>query len=739
MMKFASIAIVVFLIFSGVNIFIPKATDTNIQTKTLTLNLSETEIINQNSNIIIQIPESTTYTTQPGKPRLPTIEKTLSFPINTKITKISCIPIKITEQEINKKLILTPMHIQLNTNKISNQKQTYYQNPQPFPNKWLNYQLGRGLINGEKSLILKIQANPIQYYPQQNLIKKAQNMQINIQYQTKNINQNVENSFDENYKLIIITPSEFKNNLQPLVTHKESRNISTKLITLDEIYDGNYFLAQGSDEQEKIKYFIKNAYDQWETQFVLLVGSSKKLPPRETYIHIYREDEEDDNEIIVSDLYYADLYNENGTFQTWDTNGNQYYGEYNWSGNTDDLDLHPDVYLGRLACIDADEVDVVVNKIINYEQLQAYKKSWFKSIVLIGGDSFPAMFDETSGINEGELANQHVLDVMDGFIGYKIWASNAKLAGMNPTGVERICDAIDEGCGFIHFSGHGSSSVWTTFPHNGTRQSLPTPSGRYRKDHIETLQNGYNLPIVVTGACSVGKYQKDDDCFSWSFVSNPYGGGIASFGATGLGYACLGANITDAVVEKMTLEMFKAYKENEAKTVGEMWATAITNYITPVLYSTDYKTIEEWQPFCDPSMALREKYITPSQPPEIPTLTGPSSGRPGNTYYYNATTTDPDRNDVSYLFDWGDNSFSEWIGPVDSGETVTADHIWNEEANYSVRVRARDENGYESNWSQPLNVTIPKTKVITAPYPFLRFLYNHLHIFPLLRQFLLLR
>ena len=92
-MKFASIAIVVFLIFSGVNIFIPKATDTNIQTKTLTLNLSETEIINQNSNIIIQIPESTTYTTQPGKPRLPTIEKTLSFPINTKITKISCIPI----------------------------------------------------------------------------------------------------------------------------------------------------------------------------------------------------------------------------------------------------------------------------------------------------------------------------------------------------------------------------------------------------------------------------------------------------------------------------------------------------------------------------------------------------------------------------------------------------------------------------------------------------------------------
>ena len=300
---------------------------------------------------------------------------------------------------------------------------------------------------------------------------------------------------------------------------------------------------------------------------------------------------------------------------------------------------------------------------------------------------------------------------MDDFIPDKIWATNARLGGVNPSGVDRISDGVNDGCGFVHFSGHGSDSVWTTYPHNGTRQSLPTPFGSYRTEHIRDLTNGFDLPIVVTGACSVGKFQSNPNCFSWSYVENPNGGGIASFGATALGYAALGANVTDYVIEKMALEMFKAYKYEEAKTVGEMWATAITNYITPILYGTDYKTIQEWQPFCDPSLALREEYLTPSEPPEKPVLEGQKNGITGETLTYNVTTTDPDRDQVEYLFDWGDGTFSEWLGPVDSGETFSATHSWESKGSYEVRVKARDENGYESEWSRTLFVTLPKSKI----------------------------
>jgi len=737
MKKLLSISVIFLLIFSGITFSIPKAADTIHKTKEFSITISNHSFTSTDNRAQINIPETNTYTQQPGKPRLPLIEKTFTFPVNTKITEISYTTEDIIEEPIDYTLKLTPIPVPLSSSQTyvdEEQSNSFYTTPHPYPTSWLTYDIGRGIIEGEASIIVKIHAYPIQYYPNQHMIKKAQTMNIQVQYQQMPSHQH-EKTFDEDYKLIILSPSEFTDNLQPLITHKLSRNISTKLVTLDEVYNGIYFQSEGEDSQEQIKHFIKNVYENWETQYVLLIGGRDHFPYRECHVYIGYHD---DSEIIVSDLYYADLYDENNTFQTWDTNGNGRYAEYNWSEAFDNLDLYPDIYLGRLACTEREEVDVVVDKIIQYENQKSYQKSWFKNLILIGGDSFTPVHGDESGVNEGELANQHVLDTMQGFIGTKLWASNAKLMGVNPSGVDRIMDSIEEGCGFVHFSGHGGVTVWTTYPHNGTKQSLPTPTGRFRIDHIQRLENGYSLPIVVTGACSVGKFQKNDNCFSWSFVSNPDGGGIASFGATGLGYAALGANVTEAVVEKMALEMFKAYKNEEAKTVGEMWATAITNYITPTLYSTDYKTIEEWQPFCDPSLALRQEYLTPSQPPETPQLTGPITGKPGMTYTYNATTTDPDRNQVSYLFDWGDGSFSEWIGPVNSGVTVSKSHRWDEKANFTVRVKAKDENNYESNWSEPITISLPKNKGIIDDNPLLHFLKNFFHfsclhkLFPLL-------
>jgi len=710
MKKIISSMIITLLICSGMNFVLFSTAEPTLQKDTFTLQFSDPYVgLSSDSAAFVELTECNTFSNEPGKPRLPIVEKTFTYPTNVRITQISCSIDSIVEQSIQHQVQLNPIPVPIGeTESNSALSSSFYENPYPYPQNWITYDVGRGLVDGKRSVIVKIQYNPIKYYPEKDSIEKTESVSISIQYKTTNEPTALPTHSDENYDLLILTPSDFQSNLEPLALHKENRNISTKIVTLDQIYSGNYFTPQGSDDQEMIKYFIKNAYDQWETEYVLLVGGKDHFPYRDSHVYIGYHD---DSEIIVSDLYYADLYNENGSFETWDTNGNKQYAEYNWSGQYDELDLYPDVYIGRLACVDRDQVDSVVDKIIMYETQESFKKSWFKNIILIGGDSFTPVHGDESGVNEGELANQHVLDVMDGFIGTKLWVSNAKLAGFNPTGVERIMDSIDAGCGFVHFSGHGSSSVWTTYPHNGTKQNMPTPLGSYRTDHINTLQNGYNLPVVVTGACSVGKYQKNDGCFSWSFVSNSDGGGIASFGATGLGYACLGLEVTDYVIEKMALEMFKAYNVHEAKTVGEMWATAVTNYITPELYDSDYKTIEEWQPFCDPSLALREDYITPSEPPQKPTLVGPRNGKTGISYTFNATTTDPDRNQVSYLFDWGDGSVSEWIGPVDSGTMVSATHTWEEKANFTVRVKAKDEHGYESDWSDPLTVTMPHSHI----------------------------
>ena len=90
---------------------------------------------------------------------------------------------------------------------------------------------------------------------------------------------------------------------------------------------------------------------------------------------------------------------------------------------------------------------------------------------------------------------------------------------------------------------------------------------------------------------------------------------------------------------------------------------------------------------------------------------GPSSGKPGVKYMYTTDTEDPETNEVFYMWDWGDDNFSEWLGPYESGETCTASHIWDEKGTYSIRVKAKDIYGEESDWSDPLEVVMPKYNV----------------------------
>ena len=40
--------------------------------------------------------------------------------------------------------------------------------------------------------------------------------------------------------------------------------------------------------------------------------------------------------------------------------------------------------------------------------------------------------------------------------------------------------------------------------------------------------------------------------------------------------------------------------------------------------------------------------------------------------------------------------------------------MWNKEGTYNIKVKAQDEKGVWSNWSDPLSISIPKNKSITS-------------------------
>jgi hypothetical protein len=127
--------------------------------------------------------------------------------------------------------------------------------------------------------------------------------------------------------------------------------------------------------------------------------------------------------------------------------------------------------------------------------------------------------------------------------------------------------------------------------------------------------------------------------------------------------------------------------------------------------------------------------IIVNSPPEIPEKpSGPEKVKPNQEYTYSTSTTDADGDQVYYMWRWGDGTYSEWLGPFNSGETAEASHIWEDTAVYQIRVKAKDSMDQETDWSEPLQVRVQKSKSINSP--FLSFLENHPNLFPVIRLLL---
>ena len=106
--------------------------------------------------------------------------------------------------------------------------------------------------------------------------------------------------------------------------------------------------------------------------------------------------------------------------------------------------------------------------------------------------------------------------------------------------------------------------------------------------------------------------------------------------------------------------------------------------------------------------------------PSQPQLIGPSSGRPGDSLSYAVTSTDPDGQDVSYRFSWGDSDTTDWTSYYASGQAVAMVHVYHDTGHFSIRVNARNTDSVESGWCAALVVAVsqsPPEKPITPVGP----------------------
>jgi parallel beta-helix repeat protein len=119
-------------------------------------------------------------------------------------------------------------------------------------------------------------------------------------------------------------------------------------------------------------------------------------------------------------------------------------------------------------------------------------------------------------------------------------------------------------------------------------------------------------------------------------------------------------------------------------------------------------------------------------PPGTPEITGEINGKARKIYIYTFNATDPDRDNIYYYIDWGDNSVTGWVENFPSGYEKEAMHCW-QRGNYIIKVKAKDIWGAESDWST-LQITMSRNKTINTPI--LNLIASHPIIFPIFQKLL---
>ena len=427
----------------------------------------------------------------------------------------------------------------------------------------------------------------------------------------------------DEYDMVIIAPNSFSNALQPLIQHKNDHDVSCFLQTTETIYSE----YNGRDDAESIKLFIKDAIETYDIKYVLLIGGRIRQFFR-WYVPVRYANVDDGvmHKKILSDLYFADIYKENGEFEDWDSDGDGIFAEWNGFMAEDKIDLIPDISLGRLPCRNTQEVVDIVQKIIYYEN-NAYQQSQFHNILLIGGDTNPGVGDPFP--YEGEADCEWIIQYLNGFSPQRLYISDGSL-----TGSDDFISAFNKGFGFVAYHGHGLIEELKTFKLNSQEEVQV-----FHNDYIQDLENTM-FPVMVVGCClttnfdvgvfdffkifenmekyHVFRHSIDSSlsgCIGWNMVKKPDGGSIAHIGSSSTAWGEVGDKNNDSIPDSVQTgytsglcsEFFRIYGEDEINILGDVFNGAVRNVVIDNSGRNDKiqcKCILEFQLLGDPTLKI---------------------------------------------------------------------------------------------------------------------------------------
>jgi len=296
------------------------------------------------------------------------------------------------------------------------------------------------------------------------------------------------------YDHVTITADSLAGQFAPLSDCIENELGLTDTVVTVEAIEASF---PGRDMPEKIRNFIRHAYDNWLTMYVLLGGDVEIVPPRYAWA-----DCNNGLEPVPSDLYYSALDGD------WDADGDSRFGEVE-----DSVDLYPDVFVGRCPGTTGASVAIVVDKFVTY--VTNPQAPYLSSVFLNGFDLYPWCLAEEA------------MEYYDSTFVPAAMKPCAKVYDSH-TGDHRsaMLALLNDG---QHLWIHSDHSNWNCMGAGWTNHGALL----YRED-FDGLTNQDRLTILMTNGCSAGAFDSTD-CIVEHFMLAPNGGGVAAFANTRTG------------------------------------------------------------------------------------------------------------------------------------------------------------------------------------------------------------
>jgi len=328
---------------------------------------------------------------------------------------------------------------------------------------------------------------------------------------------------------IIITHSDFMDDVQPLAAFRGEQGMRTKVVNVQNIYDE---FNHGILDPYAIRRFLAYTYDNWQPPaptYVLLVGDT----------HI---DMKNNPNFIPTVRVQIPGYGSSASDHQFVT----FRGE----------DSFPDMLIGRMPANNRIDARIFVERTINHETSSPVGP-WHKRLLMLAG-SDRIFHSQINGlISRYQIASRYETERISA--PYREELNLYLPAGVTTPIARQVIDGFNNGASLINYIGHGGGGIWS----DSRMLDFEDPE--------QNLTNISQLPLVMSMTCYTAAFDGTKNSLAEELLRSANGGAIAVIGATSIG-------LLDGDYH-LNIELLDVIFRGHTQHIGAIFAQAKTQFL----------------------------------------------------------------------------------------------------------------------------------------------------------------